>query len=381
MRIVFTGGGTSGHVAPNIAIIKELGKIIKKEGTDLDILYIGRMSGIERELILNENVNLKEDEKKIKYKGIFSGKFRRYWDWRNLTDPFLIVVGFLQSLFAIFFFKPQIVFAKGGFVTVPVGIASWILRIPLIIHESDSVLGLSNKILLPFSKRIILGFPLNIYQKIPFGKSFFGGNPVREDIRKSKIKKEDLCEKLDLDKRKPMILILGGSQGAQRINEFVDSVLEKLLEKYTVIHSAGEKGAGYFKQKRTTMDESIRKNYLAYAYITDEMGDFIKNADIIVSRAGANAVSEIIYAKKPSILIPFPHASADHQNKNALYLSQKGIASVLEERHLTAYKLLEEIEYLIENEEEREKMVENMKEVFLGNSAKIIAEEILKDKV
>ena len=369
MKVVFTGGGTGGHVSPNIAVISELKKIAQKKDIDLDVLYIGRLFGIEKSMVRREG---------IRYMGVFSGKFRRYWDWRHLTDPFLVLLGFLQSFIILSFYRPNVIFAKGGFVTVPVGIAGWILRIPLIIHESDAVLGLSNRILLRFASRVALGFPVDLYTGISVEKAFFAGNPVREEIKEFELDKKGLCEKYGLDKQRPLLLILGGSQGAQRINELIDSILEKLLQTYTVVHSVGEKGAAHFKERRARMFEKYKNNYIAFSFIRDEMGDFINNADLIISRSGANAIAEIVSAHKPSILIPFPHASADHQNKNASFLQQEGIASVLEERHLNAFKLLEEIDYLVENKKVREKMVENMGDVFREDSAKKIVEKILE---
>jgi len=368
MKVVFTGGGTAGHVSPNLAIIEELKKICQRKHIDLDILYIGRLFGIEKNLVENEG---------IRYKGIFSGKFRRYWDWRNFTDPFLIVLGFLQSFFILLFYRPHIIFAKGGFVTVPVGIAGFLLRISLIIHESDSVLGLSNKILLRFCTKIALGFPLEVYSAFLLKKGIFTGNPVRQEIKRNILEKKELSAKYGFDKKRPVILILGGSQGAQRINEFIDNILNKLLDKYVVVHSAGEKGAGYFKEKRAKMEEEDKRNYLVFSFIKEEIGSFLNIADLVVSRAGANAIAEIIYLKKPSILIPYPFAASDHQRKNAHFLSQKGIASLLEEEHLNSWKLWEEIEYLMENKKERKKMIQNMGEVFAENSAKKIAEEIM----
>ena len=369
LKALFTGGGTAGHVAPNIAVIEELTKIAKRRDVDLDILYVGRFRGIERDLILKE---------RLKYKGVFSGKIRRYFSWRNFTDPILVFFGFFQSIFIVFSFKPDVVFAKGGFVTVPVGLAAWIRKIPLIVHESDSMLGLSNKVLSKIATRLALGFPLELYRGIPLSKAIFTGNPVRKDVKEFDLNRDELCAKYGFNKRWPFLLVLGGSQGAQRINELIDSILEKMVSTYTVVHSVGAKGAGHFKERRAMMKEDLKKNYLAFSFIQEEMGDFLNAADLIISRAGANAISEILFVKKPSILIPFPYASSDHQNKNALFLQKEGLASVLEERHLTGYKLLEEIDYLLANKKEMEKMIGNMEEKFSINSEKLIAEEILK---
>jgi len=185
LKALFTGGGTAGHVAPNIAVIEELTKIAKRRDVDLDILYVGRFRGIERDLILKE---------RLKYKGVFSGKIRRYFSWRNFTDPILVFFGFFQSIFIVFSFKPDVVFAKGGFVTVPVGLAAWIRKIPLIVHESDSMLGLSNKVLSKIATRLALGFPLELYRGIPLSKAIFTGNPVRKDVKEFDLNRDSIAD-------------------------------------------------------------------------------------------------------------------------------------------------------------------------------------------
>lgn len=195
MKIIFVGGGTLGHVLPNIAIINELKKVSKRQGVLMDFLYIGRINGIEKDVI---------EKQGIKYKGIFTGKLRRYWSWRNFSDPFLILFGFIQSFLVLLINRPKIIFAKGGFVTVPFGLAAATLRVPFVIHESDSLLGLSNKILAPFAKKLYLGFPPEAYDSLNLSinkanKILFTGNPVRGEIFSKRIPRKLFCTKYGLN--------------------------------------------------------------------------------------------------------------------------------------------------------------------------------------
>lgn len=374
-KIVFVGGGTGGHISPNIAIIDEIKKVCKKKDIFVDFLYIGRMSGIEKEIV---------EKKGIIFKGIFTGKLRRYWHWRNFTDLFLILMGFIQSFFILLFNRPKIIFAKGGFVTVPFCLAAVLLRIPFVIHESDSFLGLSNKILLPFAKKLYLGFPPEAYEsslKLSIrhaNKILFTGNPVREEIFESHIDKKLFCTKYGLNPRKKIIFVFGGSQGAEGINKLIGELIGKIVPKYILLHATGRENENYFKEGFFDLSEKDRNDYLVFGYVREEMADFLNNADLVISRAGANAIAEIIVLKKPSIIIPFPYASSDHQKKNASFLQKNTVASVLDEKFLTPEGLLEEIDFLIKDRKVREKMIKNMKNIFPSNSSKLIAEDILK---
>ncbi|MDD5731588.1 MAG: undecaprenyldiphospho-muramoylpentapeptide beta-N-acetylglucosaminyltransferase [Patescibacteria group bacterium] len=367
-KIIFVGGGTAGHVAPNLAIIDELVKISKAKNVSVDFLYIGRRHGIEQELIGTYG---------LRYKGIFTGKLRRYFDIKNFSDIFLMLIGFVQSFFILLFNRPDIIFAKGGFVTVPFCLAAALLRIPFVIHESDSVIGLSNKILLPFAKKVYLGFPVDIYKGISIKKTYFSGNPVRKELLNIKSDKKNFFQQYGLDKTKKIIFVLGGSQGSGRINELIDELLNKILANYNLIHQTGKNNEEYFRDKRSLLSKPERERYLEFGYAKEELKDFLNNTDLVVSRAGANSIAEIVALKKPAILIPLSSAAADHQNKNAKFLQKNEIASVLDENLLTAEKLYEEIDFLMKDKKTRDSMVKNMKNIFPENSAHIIAEEIL----
>jgi len=366
-KIIFIGGGTGGHVAPNIAIIDELKNLAKDKGISLDLLYIGRRKGIERELIKKYG---------LKYKGIFTGKFRRYLDIKNLSDIFLMLLGFIQSFFILVFNRPDIIFAKGGFVTVPFSLAAAALRVPFVIHESDSIVGLSNKILMSFAKKVYLGFPVDAYKGIPIKKTYFSGSPVRSEILLAKANKNMFFQKYKLDKTKKTIFVFGGSQGAGRINELIYESLDMITAHYNLVHQTGEKHEEYFKAKRSSMKDKERKRYLVLGYIGIELKDFLSNADLIISRAGANSIAEIVAVKKPAILIPLSSAASDHQSQNANFLQKNGIASVLDEKFLTANKFYEEIDFLINDKKTKSSMIKNMENIFPENSARIIAEEI-----
>jgi len=356
-------------VAPNLAVIDELKNLTRGRGISLEILYIGRRKGIEQELVKKYG---------LKYKGIFTGKFRRYFDFKNFSDIFLMLLGFIQSFFILVFNRPDVIFAKGGFVTVPFCLAAAALRIPFFIHESDSIMGLSNRILLPFAKKVYLGFPVDAYKGISIKKTYFSGSPVRKEILTAKGNKKSFFQKYKLDETKKTIFVFGGSQGAGRVNELIDSALNKIVAHYNLIHQTGKNYEEYFINKHSNLDEKIRRRYLAFGYIGAELKDFLNNADLIISRAGASSIAEIVAVKKPSILIPLSSAASDHQNNNARFLQKNGIASILDEKFLTADKLYEEVEFLMGDKKIRDSMVNSMENIFPENSAQIIAEEILK---
>lgn len=367
-RVAFVGGGSGGHVSPNLAIISELKKISSKKDVPIDVLYIGRRKGMEKDII---------EKSGIKYRGIFTGKLRRYFNWRNFTDPFLILLGFFQSISIIRKFAPDLVFAKGGFVTVPFCLAAKLLGKSFVIHESDSVFGLSNKILLKFAKKVFLGFPPELYRNIPLHKSLFTGNPVREEIIKAKENKNSFYKKYGLNK-KPVVFVFGGSQGANALNKAVNHFIEEIVSKYVLVHQTGAKDANYFKQGYFELEEKDRKDYLVYSHIGEEMGEFLANADLIISRAGANSIAEIIALKKISILVPLVGSAADHQVRNASFLKNRGVVDVWEESSLSSEDFLGEIDFLINDKNQRGEMVRNMESIFPENSAKVIAEEMFR---
>ena len=339
-KIVLTGGGTAGHVTPNIALIPEL----KKQG--YEIYYIGSYEGIESKLIADLG---------IPYYGISSGKLRRYIDLKNISDPFKVVKGLHQARRLLKKIKPDVVFSKGGFVSVPVVVAAKSRRIPCVIHESDMTPGLANKLCIPCALRVCTNFPETL-QHLPPEKAVLTGSPIREELFHGDAAKGlAFC---GFDSHKPVILVIGGSLGAVAINNAVRNILPKLLENYQVIHLCG----------KDKLDASLNhtKGYVQFEYIKEELSDLMAAADIMISRAGANAICEILALRKPNILIPLSaQASRGDQILNAASFEKAGYSIVIQEEELTDEKLLTAVNQAYNSQEEYKKA---MKRSQLNNS-------------
>jgi len=364
MRILFTGGGTGGHVYPIIAIKQTLEKI----QPEINFSYIGPDSFV-RDTFKKENV---------KCKFVLAGKFRRYFALTTIVDLLKIPIGFIQSLWYVFWFMPDIVFSKGGYGSFPVVLASWLYKIPIIIHESDSVPGLANRILFRLAKKIILSFETekNYFSK---EKTIVLGNPIREELTQGS--REEGKKLFELTSEKPVVLIMGGSQGARKINEIVLNGLPRLLEKCEIIHLCGQKNFEFLKQEKDKIlreSESAKKSfYHLYSFLKEELKHAYAVSDIIVSRAGAGSIFEIAAVGKASILIPLPNSASDHQSKNAQALAQIGGAIVLEEENLTINLFLSAIFELIDNPEKIETMGRKARSFYNPDTNQKIVEEIL----
>lgn len=339
-KIVLTGGGTAGHVTPNMALIPEL----QKRG--YEVHYIGSYEGIEKQLI---------SEMGVKYYGISSGKLRRYIDVKNLSDPFKVLHGYGQARRLLGKIRPDVVFSKGGFVSVPVVVAAKTRRIPCVIHESDMTPGLANKICIPCAVRVCTNFPETL-EHLPKDKAVLTGSPIRQELfHGDKAKGLAFC---GFDGSKPVLLIIGGSLGAVRVNEAVRAILPSLLEKFDVIHLCG----------KGKVDESLQgtAGYVQYEYIKKELTDLLAAADIMISRAGANAICEILALRKPNILIPLSAAaSRGDQILNAASFEKQGYSAVIQEEDITNEKLLKMVNQVYEN---RASYVEAMEHSQLNNS-------------
>ena len=344
-KIILTGGGPAGHVTPNIALIPEL----KKRG--YEIHYIGSKTGIEKQLI--------EEDKSIKYYGISSGKLRRYFDVKNFTDPFRVLKGFQEAKAIIKDIKPDLVFSKGCFVTVPVVIADDKCKVPCIIHESDMTPGLANKICIPHAVKVCTNFP-EAANGIGHDKAVVTGTPIRKEMFSgNKIAGLDF---LGFTANKPVLMVVGGSLGAAAINVLIRDALPDLLTKYQVVHLCG----------KGKVDESLKdvEGYRQFEYIKKEMADLMAAADLIVSRAGANAICEILALNKPNLLIPLPAASSrGDQELNAESFERQGFSRVTKEEELTTSRLIEEIDALYA---ERDTYIQKMKENSQADSISII---------
>lgn len=330
-HILLTGGGTAGHVTPNIALLPAL------RTAGYTISYIGSAAGIEQELIRREG---------IPFYTIPAGKLRRYLDFKNVTDIVRIKLGFLKSLRLISRFKPRVLFSKGGFVSCPVVWACWLLRIPVIVHESDISPGLANRLSLSFAKKICYSFPETAVY-LPKGKSVYTGIPVREALLKGDpVKGRALCGFTDA---KPVIMVIGGSLGSQAVNACVRQSLDTLLHKYQVCHLCGK---GNLAENRP--------GYAQFEYVNEELAHLFAMADVVISRAGATALFELVALNKPNLLIPLPlSASRGDQILNAQSFEKQGFSRVLSQEEMTVETLIEKVGLVHEN---RTPMIVAMKE-------------------
>ena len=331
-KIVLTGGGTAGHVTPNIALLPSL----KEAG--YEITYMGSYDGIEKKLIADFE---------IPYVGISTGKFRRYLDIKNFTDPFRVIKGFGEAKKFLKTYRPDVVFSKGGFVSVPVVRAAAALKIPCIIHESDMTPGLANKLCIPVAKNVCCNFPETV-SYLPKEKAVLTGSPIRAELSQgNKLAGLDMC---GFSANKPVIMVIGGSLGAANVNKAVREALPKLLEEFQVVHLCG----------KGKMDNLLLSTpgYKQFEYIKEELKDLFAMADVVISRAGANAICELLALKKPNILIPLPAASSrGDQLLNAKSFEAQGFSVVLNEDDLTTDLLVQEVKKLYES---RQSYVEAM---------------------
>ncbi len=367
MRIVITGGGTGGHVLPALAVAKELEKIFSKK---IEILYLGTY----------------QDKKfipaSVKFKKIFAGKFRRYWlsDFSafiaNIIDLFKIFIGIIQSLYYLAKFKPQVIFGKGGFVTIPVAIAGWFFKIPVLLHESDSSLGMANKILLPFSKKIAVSFPLQCYPKLPINKVIFTGSPIRFSSKELKINKKKAKEAFGFSFNLPLILITGGSQGSHPINLLIKRILNQLLEESQLLHICGEKDYDDLLKLKQNLPAQFKPRYKIHKFLK-EMNWAYAAADLVISRAGANTLFELAAFGKPAIIIPLPPSVTSHQIKNAKIFRKEGAIILLRQELLTSQTLLKEIKKLLKDKNLCKTLSKNIKKFYEPHAAKRIAKELV----
>ncbi|MBR1758079.1 MAG: undecaprenyldiphospho-muramoylpentapeptide beta-N-acetylglucosaminyltransferase [Lachnospiraceae bacterium] len=343
-KIVLTGGGTAGHVTPNIALLPRL----KEEG--YEVSYIGSKAGMERALI---------EELGIPYTGIDTGKLRRYFDLKNLTDPFRVVNGFAEATRALKAIRPDVVFSKGGYVAVPVVMAAARLHIPVIIHESDMTPGLANRLCIPRATKVCANFPETLHN-LPADKAVLTGTPIRQELFAGK--KEAGLSFCGFTDEKPVLMVIGGSLGSAIVNDAIRSILPSLLEKFQVVHLCG----------KDKVDESLvgTPGYVQYEYIKAELADLFAASDIVVSRAGANAICELLALHKPNILIPLgADKSRGDQILNANSFEKQGFSYVLLEENVTPESLKTAIKEVFE---ERDTYIHAMAHSGQGNAIETI---------
>ena len=347
-RIIFTGGGTAGHVTPSIALLPRLKEL------NYDIHYIGSYNGIEKELI---------EQFGIPYHGISTGKLRRYFSVQNFTDPFRVIKGLGEAKKLVKILHPDVIFSKGGFVSVPVVLAGKSRHVPTIIHESDMTPGLANKISMPSASKICCNFPETI-EHLPAGKAVLTGSPIRQELLSGD--KYKALEFLQFTQDKPVIMVVGGSLGSVAVNDAVRSVLPELLQSFQVVHLCG----------KGKVDESLKglQGYAQFEYIKDELKDLFALTDLVISRAGANAICELLALHKPNLLIPLSaNASRGDQILNARSFERQGYSVVLEEEELNHDVLLDAIMNLYQN---RETYIQTMKNSPQQNSIDTIIDLI-----
>lgn len=331
-KIVLTGGGTAGHVTPNIALISAL------KDANYEIEYIGSYDGIEKTLIEKEGIT---------YHGISTGKLRRYFDLKNFSDPFRVIKGFSEAKRILKEIQPDIIFSKGGFVAVPVVRAAAALKIPVIAHESDMTPGLANKLSFPVATKVCCTFDETL-KFLPEGKGIVTGSPIRSELLKGS--KEKAMSYTGFSQEKPVLLVIGGSLGAGAINEAIRRILPKLLEQFNIIHISGK---GKLDPTLNTRD-----GYIQYEYVSEELKDLFALSEIVVSRAGSNAVCELLALNKPNLLIPLSaNASRGDQVLNAHSFEKKGYSLVLEEENMSDESLYQAIMNLYNG---RENYINNM---------------------
>lgn len=354
-KIVLTGGGTAGHVTPNIALIPYL---IEK---GYEVHYIGSKTGVEKDLIeaLDKNLN-------VTYYPISSGKLRRELNFENVKDVFKVTKGILEAHSLLKKIKPDVIFSKGGYVVVPVVLAGKNQNIPIVIHESDYTPGLANKIAIPFAKTVCTSFEAT--------KSFIKkstvvhtGPPIRQEIKQGVAGiGEHLCS---FKENKPVLMLIGGSLGAKKLNETLRELLKKsLLKNYNVIHLTG----------KGNIDETLQyENYKQFDYVTYELPHLLAYSDIVITRGGANAIFELLSIKKPHIIVPLSKkASRGDQIDNAKEFLSKGYSKVIFEEDLTDLLLIEEISDL---KNDSQSYIEKMSEYKSENTLNMILDIIVKN--
>ncbi|MFC7442453.1 undecaprenyldiphospho-muramoylpentapeptide beta-N-acetylglucosaminyltransferase [Laceyella putida] len=323
-KIIFTGGGTAGHVTVNLALIPKFAQ------DGWEIKYIGSENGIEKQLVARLD--------HVPYAGIATGKLRRYFDWNNFKDPFRVIKGIFQAYSLIKREKPNILFSKGGFVSVPVVLAAWLNRVPVIIHESDITPGLANKIAMPFATRICTTFP-ETTKGLDKKKAVYVGAIIRDELKRGN--RERGLAFCGFQADKPVLLIMGGSLGSQKINQVVRQNLDSLMRYFQIVHLCG-KG-----QVDETLDQP---GYKQFEYINEELADVMAMADMVISRAGSNSIFEFLYLKKPMLLIPLSRAaSRGDQILNAESFRKMGYCEVLQEEEISTKTFLQKVADVFNN--------------------------------
>ncbi len=367
MKILFTGGGSGGHVFPIIAIARELRRL--NQNQQLNLHYIGPNDALAMILLTQENITVHP---------IVTGKIRQYASWKNITDiAFNMPFGFLQSFFLVLFIQPHLVFGKGGSGSAPVLLAAHILGKPIFLHESDTIPGRSNRFAYPWAKKVFISFPKTSYFDLT--KTILVGNPIKKELLEGS--NTVAQELLNITFEKPIILVMGGSQGASAINDFILNTLEQLLQTYEVLHICGKNNYQEVSSQSEVIlqNSNLQKYYHLKEFIDEvELKHAYSAASFIISRAGSGSIFEIAACGKPSILIPLPLSANNHQQENAYQYAQTGAAIIIEQDNLQPNFFLEKLNYLFSHPQELEAMKNAALEFSKPKAAATIAREILE---
>ncbi len=366
MKVLFTGGGTAGHIFPIIAIIRQMKKNYPYGG--FDFFYIGPRDKFAKELLQKEDVTIKT---------IFAGKLRRYFSLKNIIDFFKLPIGIIQAFYHIFVISPDVIFSKGGYGSIPTAISGRILMVPIFLHESDIVPGLSNKIVGKFAMEIFISFSIEETEYFPSEKKLCVGNPILDEILKGS--KKEAKKEFGLRGNKPVVLIIGGSQGARKINNTILANLPRILENFEIIHQTGKNNFEQVKKEaKVILSDSLLECYHPVSFLAEQsLANAYAVANLVVSRAGAGSIFEISAVAKPSILIPLASSAQNHQVRNAYAYAKRGATLVIEEPNFKPNFILERMKYLFDRPDKMKLMSKRAEEFSRPNAARIIADYLV----
>lgn len=366
MRIILTGGGTGGHIFPLVAVARKLKNVSAEKGLEApEIFYLGP-DDFGREIFEKEG---------IPFSPIIAGKIRRYFSFQNILDVFKFPVSLAQTFWKMFWIMPDVIFSKGGYGSVPVVLVAWVYRVPIMIHESDSVPGVANRKAARFAKLAGIAFS-RAAKFLPDKKVALVGNPVREELFGGSA--EEAKKTFNLGPEK-VLLVLGGSQGAQAINEIIIDAAPQLVQKYQVLHQCGKENVRQVEAEvKIMLPPELLPKYHPFPFLDENrMKAAYAAADLIVSRAGAGSIFEIAGLGKPSILIPLPESAQDHQRENAYEFARAGACVVIEQQNLKPHLFLSQIDNILDNPEVYQKFSSAAKAFFVPDAARKIAEALL----
>ncbi len=356
-KIILTGGGTAGSVVPLLAVAEE----IKRKDPEVNFLFIGTRKGVPEKKMVQEN--------HLPFRSIFSGKLRRYFSWQNFIDPLYIILGFVQSFLILLKFRPQAVVSAGGFVAVPLSLAARLLKIPVFIHQQDLQPGLANKIIAPLAQKITVSFKKSL-NDFPAAKVVFTGNPFRKVILQGDC--ERAFHRFNLQANLPVLLVMGGGLGAKNINEVIFKIAPDLVKFCQVIHLTGKN-----KGQTIAKEDLIINRYHQVEFLTREMPDVYKVADLVITRAGLGALTELSVLAKPSLVIPITDS---HQEINAQYFKEQKAVVLVKESELIPDKFLKQLKDLINNQSELKRLSQQIHQLSQLQAGEKIAQIILNTK-